>query len=290
VNASFEKTFLIRQAPAQLVNSILIDIGNGVWQEPVCASQAFSSSVPAVEGTLMNGKWLCLVFAVLASVIRPAQANIVGYVNLTFQTGANWFANPLLSGNDSLNIIMPTAPDGTTISLWNPTADLFTTTSTFDNGAWSDNLVLDPGTGALLNAPSQFINTFVGTAENFDGTIATGAGLSGVPPVFSGPNGVYFLSSKGPAELSGNYVFLDILGRNPNNGEQVTTLNALTQTYSTTTFLNGAWSNGDPTLAVGGAAMINIGPVPEPSSFALMLAGLASVIAFRRQVSKAQAR
>jgi hypothetical protein len=238
----------------------------------------------------MNGKSLCVAFAVLASVIRPARANIVGYVNLTFQTGANWFANPLLStapGGDSLNTIIPTAPNGTTLSLWNSTANQFTTTSTFDNGAWSANLVLDPGTGALLNAPSQFINTFVGDAENFDGTIATGGGLTGVPQVFSGPNGIYFLSCKGPVALSGNDVLQDIIGRGPLNGEQVTTLDAMTQTYSTTTFLNGVWNNGDPTVAVGSAAMINIGPVPEPSSVALMLAGVASVIAVRRrQVSK----
>ncbi|HXC98020.1 MAG TPA: PEP-CTERM sorting domain-containing protein [Verrucomicrobiae bacterium] len=227
----------------------------------------------------------------MTSVIRPAHANIVGYVNLTFQTGANWFANPLLStaqGGDSLDTIIPTAPDGTTVSLWNSSANQFTTTSTFDNGAWSDNLVLDPGTGALLTAPSQFVNIFVGDAENFDGTIPTGGDITGTPPVFSGPNGVYFLASKGPVALSGSQVLEDIIGRGPQNGEQVTTLNALTQTYTTSTFLNGTWNNGDPTLAVGGAAMINIGPAPEPSSVALMLAGLASVFALRRrQVSKA---
>src|SRR5580693_2766172 len=136
----------------------------------------------------MNGKHLCLAVAFLTSVIRPAHANIVGYVNLTFQTGANWFANPLLStaqGGDSLDTIMPTAPDGTTVSLWNPTADQFTTTSTFDNGAWSDNLVLDPGTGALLNAPSQFVNTFTGSVENLDGTIANSDTSFGTAPLFS---------------------------------------------------------------------------------------------------------
>ena len=234
----------------------------------------------------MNGKRLCLAFAVLASLIRPAHANIVGYVNITFQTGANWFANPLLNdggGGDSLSAIMPTAPDGTTVSLWNPSVNQFTTFSTFDSGAWSANLVLDPGTGAMLFAPSQFINTFTGTVENFDGTIASTDNSFGTAPLFSGPNGHYFLASKTPVALSGNDVFQDILGRGPLNGEQVTSLNALTQTYTTTTFLNGVWNNGDPTLAVGQAVMINIGPAPEPSSVALMLAGVASVIAFRRR-------
>jgi hypothetical protein len=233
-----------------------------------------------------NGKRLCLAFALFISVIRPAHANIVGYVNLTFQPGANWFANPLLNnggGGDSLSAIMPTAPDGTTVSLWDPTANQFSTTSTFDDGAWSDNLVLDPGTGALLNAPSQFVNIFVGTVENFDGTIAISDSSFGTAPLFSGPNGVYFFASKTPVVLSGDQVFQDIFGRGPLDGEQFTTLNALTQTYTTTTFNNGIWDNGDPTLAVGQPAMFNIGPAPEPSSLTLLLAGVASVIALRRR-------
>jgi hypothetical protein len=132
----------------------------------------------------------------------------------------------------------------------------------------------------LLNTPSQFLNTFTGTVENFDGSLL--GDMFAQPPAFSGPNGVYFLSSKTPLVLSGDVfnpptsssVFLGILGRAPNEGEQVTTLDALTQTYTTTTFINGAWNNGDPTLAIGEAAMINIGPVPEPSPLALLAAGL----------------
>ncbi len=259
--------------------------------------------MPGINGfIIMNRKFLGLAFAVLASVIQSAHANIVGYVNLTFQTGANWFANPLNAGNDSLSSIMPTAPDGTTVSLWNTAANQFTTTSTFSGGAWSDNFVLDPGTGALLNAPSQFVSTFTGSVENFDGTPpGTGGGVDinfTEPPVFSGVNGIYFFGSKAPLALSGNIfqntapssysVFLSILGRAPHEGEQFTTLNAATQTYTTTTFTGGAWNNGVPTLAIGQAGMFNLGPVPEPSSIVLLLAGVASVFALRRrQVAKA---
>jgi hypothetical protein len=239
----------------------------------------------------MNVKRLAVAVAGLALLANSAPAVVVGYVNMTLQAGANWIGNPLLNNDDSLNSLMPTAPDGTTVSLWNPTADQFTTTSTFNSGAWSLNLILDPGTGALVNTPTQFVNTFVGTVENFDGSIASGAPTFAQPPPFSGPNGIYFFSSKAPLALSGDSfgspsgdsVFLSILGRAPQNGEQVTTLNALTQTYTTTTFMNGIWDNGSPTLAVGQAAMFNLGPVPEPSSLVLLSAGIAGVIALRRR-------
>ena len=48
-----------------------------------------------------------------------AQANIVGYVNTPFQPGANWFGNPLLNTNNLLSTLIPSAPDGTTVSFWN---------------------------------------------------------------------------------------------------------------------------------------------------------------------------
>jgi hypothetical protein len=83
-------------------------------------------------------------------------------------------------------------------------------------------------------------------------------------------------------------VFEAIIGRTPHNGEQVTTLNPLTQTYTTTTFLGGVWNNGDPVLPIGQAAMFNIGPVPEPSALGLLLAGLGVTgIARRRLCSRA---
>jgi PEP-CTERM motif len=230
----------------------------------------------------MNAKRLLTALAATVLLIGRTHANIVGYVNLTFQPGANWFANPLVNPTpyDSLSALFPTAPNGTTVSLWDPTTSQFTTTSTFNNGAWSLNFNLDPGTGALLDTSSQFANTFTGTVENFDGTIVPGDNSFTQPPAFSGPNGIYFFSSKAPITLSGttfgpntDAVFQSIIGRAPQQGESVTTLNALTQTYTTTTFLNGAWNNGIPTLAIGQAAMFNLGPVPEPSSLALIALG-----------------
>jgi hypothetical protein len=49
-----------------------------------------------------------------------------------------------------------------------------------------------------------------------------------------------------------------ILGREVQEGEQFTWLDAATQTYHTTMFLRGVWSNGEPMLPVGTSAFFYI--------------------------------
>jgi hypothetical protein len=240
-----------------------------------------------------------LVFTAIAAMVLmggTAKANIVGYVNTAFQPGDNWFGNPLSYTNDLLSSIVPNAPTGTTVSLWNSAGNQFTPSATWNGSAWSTDLTLAPGTGALLNTPTQFTNTFTGQALNFDGSPLSGIGfVFAEPPPFGGPNGLYLLSSKAPVELSGHVfspdttpftmaAFESIIGRLPHDGEQVTTLDPLTQTYTTTTFLGGVWNNGDPSLPVGQAAMFNIGPVPEPSALGLLLAGLGVAGIARRRI------
>ena len=184
---------------------------------------------------------------------------------------------------------------------WNSTANQFTPSAIWDGSDWSAELTLAPGTGALLNTPTPFTNTFVGTVLNFDGSVLTGNSPYGggasltEPPPFGGPNGLYLFSSKAPFALSGHVfapntgtadVFESIIGRLPQDGEQVTTLNPLTQIYTTATFLGGVWNNADPSLGVGQAALFNIGPVvvPEPPALGLLLAGLGVAGMVRRRV------
>jgi hypothetical protein len=230
-----------------------------------------------------------IAFSFLA-IIPPAMAqsnvysgNIVGYVTYAFQPGDNLFGNPLSgggtsSGSETLSSIFLGVPDGASISLWSSVGGAFSQTSTFSSGAWSIDFVLSPGQGALLHAPSRFTNTFVGGVLAPDGSDWGGDSIN-PPPPFMGPSGVYLLSSKCPIEFSaasGFTVFNYVLGRAPQEGEQFTTLDALTQTYYTTTFTSGAWNNGNPVLHVGEAAFFNIGPavVPEPSVAALLVVGL----------------
>lgn len=202
--------------------------------------------------------------------------NIVGYVNFAFNSGDTLFENPLLNTPDTLtNLFNQSIPNGTTISLWNSRTSTFDTTSTYLNGNWTLDLTLEPGTGAQLNAPSAFINTFIGTALNHDGTVLSAPNGLTPPPVFSGPSGTYLLGDMAPVADTGTDIFLNLFGRLPNIGEQITTLSG------TSTYLgNGDWDT-TPSLAVGQAAFFTIESVPEPSVFTLFcLCGL--FIAWRR--------
>ena len=217
----------------------------------------------------------------------------MGYVNETFQPGNNWFGNPLDNeANNLLSDIIPSAPLGTTVSLWNSVSDSFGPTATWNGTLWSAQLTLAPGTGALLDTPSPFTNAFVGEVLDLGGSVYTdpGAPLK-EPPPFGGPSGRYLFSSKAPLALSGHVfngtegeysVFESIIGRAPEQGDQVTTLNSLTQTTTTSTFSGGAW-DVDPTLGVGQAAFFTL--VPEPSAVALFLVGLVTIRVAGRQRS-----
>jgi len=235
----------------------------------------------------MKTKPFLLTALIIAFIAAQAKAAIIGYVNQPFQPGDNWFGNPLLNVDNSLTSLFPSPPNGTSISLWNPTSSTWTPSANFTAGSgWDHNLDLPPGTGARLVAPSAFTNTFVGTVLNFDGTPLTLNGNYTPPPPFAGPSGSYLLASQLPHTLPGLGfdVFLAIVGREPRNGEQFTGLDPLTQTYTTTTFLGGVWDNGDPSLAVGQAAMFNLIAVAEPSSIALLAVGVCTLRLVRQRI------
>jgi hypothetical protein len=211
----------------------------------------------------MNNKLHKLTVLIISSLAaETASAQVIGYVNTVFGAGNTLFENPLLNSTDNLtNLFNQGVPNGTTISLWNTTQSSFVITSKYLNGSWTLDLILDPGNGAQLNTPSAFTNTFVGNVLNHDGSLYNGQQLP--PPVFSGPNGTYLLGDKSPTPETGTDIFLNIFGRLPNGGEQVTTFSG------TSTYLgNGEWDNV-PTLGTGLAAFFTIEAVPEPGAGSL---------------------
>src|SRR5215831_14942429 len=196
---------------------------------------------------------LFLLITLLALVaVQPARA-IVGYVNTTFQPGANLFANPLRYTNDNLSFIMPTAPENTSVLTWDPVGMVYHQAAVYSGGAWVGNTLLDPGTGALLMAPSLFTNTFVGDVEDANGGLYDGDTIH-LPPAFSGPNGLYLWSSKisASATNASGYSFWEwVVGRAPNDNESFYRWNRSSQTFEGTTFSGGSWNNFNPILDVG---------------------------------------
>jgi len=214
---------------------------------------------------------VCIVLAVVSHAVAQ-----VGYVNTPFAPGDRLFVNPLQNSPNTLsNLFGGNVPNGTTVSLWNATTLSFDPASTYSAGVWSLNLTLNPGTGALLNTPSVFTNTFVGAVLNHDGSLLNLNPLT-PPPLYAGPNGLFLLGDKAPVGASGTDIFVNIFGRLPTAGEQMITLSQVS------TYLGGGSWDITPTLNVGEAAFFNIGPidasgiaVPEPTSLGLALLGCA---------------
>jgi hypothetical protein len=208
------------------------------------------------------------------TALAQTSGNIVGYANLRFVVGENLFGSPLTVGDDLLSDLFPTAPAGTTISLWNSAAQQFLPPSIYDpgSGGWSIQYRLAPGEGALLHSTVLFTNTFVGNVVINPDYSAV------IPPAYA--DGFFLLASITPISPS---PFHTVTGRTPNEGDYVVTLNTATQTYSTNTYHNGAWSAGEPGLNVGQAAFYSLAPTPEPATWCLLGAGIASLLLFRRR-------
>lgn len=229
-----------------------------------------------------------LLSSQLVSAQPVYSQNIVGYVSRVFASGDNLFVVPLqVNSNSILSGIFwgNEIPEGTSVSLWNPTTANFDTNSVYQSGVWTVDLLLLPGMGARLTTSSNFTNTFVGSVLSHDGTGFTN--ISELPPppppIFAGPAGIYLRGDATPLINTGTDVFLNIFGRLPNAGEQVTLLDALTQTYTTSTYLgNNSW-DVVPTLNISQAGFFNISAVPEPSSMALGLLGVALLGIFGRR-------
>lgn len=214
---------------------------------------------------------LAIIATVLLTTLAPRFA-MAGYVVRTFNVGDNLFVNPLHFAFNTLSNAFAAAPvtHGTTVSLWNPATLSYDTTSTFNanNGSWSLNFTLTPGTGARLTTTTSFQAVFIGDVLNHDGSPWNGNDPFVNPPPYTGPAGTFLLGDKTPVSNTGNDIFLHILGRNPSVGEQVSTLT------TTSTYLgDGLWDNL-PVLGVSEAAFLHVAAVPEPTTAVLLLLGL----------------
>jgi hypothetical protein len=195
---------------------------------------------------------------------RTLAQPVVGQVNVVFPQGNSLFCNPLLvassPGSNDLNWLFPGAPDGMSVSLWDAGNVIFNQTSVYSvSSGWSQDFTLYPGQGALASTPSTFTGTFAGEILLPDGSTTDGLSVLTPPPAFTS-SGTYLLSSKLAVNWSSdiNSVFIWVVGRQPQEGEQFTWFDITNQTYLTTTFSSGGWNNGGPALSVGEAAFFHL--------------------------------
>lgn len=228
---------------------------------------------------------LCII--ALLQFTQNESIAIGGYVNQRWVPGPILIANPLNDGTNTLQSVLRHAPNGTSLSLWDASANDYSITSTKVGDTWTENLELALGTGALVISPSFYTNTYVGAVMTGDGDLYAGYDLPVPPSPFAGQAGLYLLGSISPISTVGDDVFLWAVGRVPMNGESVTILEGA-GTLVTHTYTSGIWSNGEPELPVAQSAFFNIQNVnevafiPEPSSFALLGLALITIVLVRR--------
>lgn len=101
------------------------------------------------------------VFVFLTCSARAQYSGAVGYVQHIFPPGYTFCSNPLVDSNNTINIIMPMAPESSAVCLWDVASQRFSAPSVY-HGGWSTNCVLSMGIGFVLYTPVSFTNYFVG--------------------------------------------------------------------------------------------------------------------------------
>lgn len=123
-----------------------------------------------------------LIAAVLGAVgIATASAqvtsvNAVGYVNKQLSQGLSLIANPLSNGGNMASEVIPSAPIGSGIFLYDSASGF--SSSTF-LGVWAPDVELPVGTGFYFDAAADTTITFVGEVlQGADTNKEVPAGLS----------------------------------------------------------------------------------------------------------------
>ena len=116
---------------------------------------------------------------VAASAQTVYSVNAVGYVNLDLKAGFNMIGNPLDTGTDNLDDILPTVPDESTIYFFRNGG--WTVSAQYFNGVgwFADPMPTWPaGEGAMLQSTADATITFVGEVRQGSLSTPIGSGVS----------------------------------------------------------------------------------------------------------------
>src|SRR5882672_5761913 len=167
-------------------------------------------------------------------------------INIIPNTTSNAIANHLDNGNNTLNEVLATLPNGSRLLKWNCGNFTTSTKSTF-GGNWSPNVTLSPGEGAFLQTSATSV-TFCGTPH-----------VPVLPaPLPCGCGKLNFLSR----QAVGIGTYQNVTGLSPQEGAEV--LRSLNGNFDTNTFSSGSWTPGVPTLNVGESAFFIVPCAPNP--------------------------
>jgi hypothetical protein len=190
--------------------------------------------------TLLLTAALAVAGAASAMAQNVYSVNAVGYVNKSVQSGFSLLANPFAVTDESLDALMPTPPDGTTIyKLVGTTYQI----SQYQLGAWDPDgsLTINLGGGVIVyNPAAAFTLTFVGEVKQ------------GTPVSNPVPAGLSVMSSKVPQNGG-----LSALGFAPTAGTTIyqfdPTGNYLINQYDTAF----GWDPAEPVIGIAEAFYID---------------------------------
>jgi len=190
-----------------------------------------------------------LVFSGLIALALPFEAagqvysgNVVGYVNVPVGTNRyHLIANPLRTTNDTLNTVLPSAPAGSRVWIWDVASQRFVGPAVYSPPPvlWSTNFPIPVGKGFMFHTSTYGTLTFVG--EVLQGALSNGV---------AGANRLSLLGSMVPQAGA----FSTTLAFPPSDGDSVYQFSTAAQSYfdARSFYLDydSSWHPNEPTLAV----------------------------------------
>jgi hypothetical protein len=232
-----------------LLGNGTLDLQSQLWQLPVNTATLQGTNILRTDIVTSTVTYTNAAFLMLEMPIPSSN----GSYTVTVPNGWSMIANHLDRGSNTLDEVMPNAPNGTECYAWdvalqdlNPSAYTFVT----GVGWWPANGKLPPGQPMfLMNPAGPFSLTFTGQVH------------TPIIPLSLNRSVFYFLSR----QTVGTGTFENITGLAPEEGTTVLLWDVATQDYHTNLFTGGQWQPTNPIVAIGQGMGIRLPPGIAPS-------------------------